>query len=352
MKIKILKAYNGDSFLVSFVDDNEQARNILIDGGMPKTYFGAGKYGDLYNTVELIKEKGEKIDLLILTHIDGDHIGGLKKWFENDKNAFDIIEKVWFNSGKSIAKYFKEKENSELVEKLNILSNNETSVAQAIIFEDYVEKFNVWDEKIVKGGEIFNQNGVVLALLSPNEKSLKKLLKEYKKRKHNYHTSGASTDWSTSIKEFITEEKRDDYKFKEDRSVANGSSIAFLLTFSNKNYLFTGDAYASTIISSLKEMNYTKENPISVEFLKVSHHGSCKSTNQSLLEIIKTDNYIISSNSEIHGLPNKRTLARIINFNPNAIFHFNYDYVKKNILTTKDFEDFKDFKIKSIAEWM
>ena len=69
MKVKFLKADNGDSILLSFKDDTGNKKNILIDGGMPKTYFGNGKYGDLYDTIEDIKRKNEKIDLLILTHI-------------------------------------------------------------------------------------------------------------------------------------------------------------------------------------------------------------------------------------------------------------------------------------------
>ena len=264
MKIKFLQAHNGDSILLSFKDISNNKRNILIDGGMSKTYFGSGKYGCLYETVEQIKVKGEKIDLLILTHIDSDHIGGLKKWFEKDKDAFEIIEKVWFNSGRSIAKYFVEKENEELIETLQIFDTNQTSVPQAIVFEDYIEKFNVWDKEILKAGQTVNQNGVQIKLLSPNNKALKKLLKEYKKPKHNYQTSGASTDWNTSISDFIEEENNPDYKLEEDGSVPNGSSIAFILTFESKNYLFLGDAHPSIIIDSLKDLRYTKENPIKV----------------------------------------------------------------------------------------
>lgn len=351
MKIKFLKAHNGDSILLSFKDVSKMKRNILIDGGMPKTYCGSGINGDLYNTVENIKQKKEKIDLLILTHIDSDHIGGLKKWFEKDKSAFDIIEKVWFNSGRTIAKYFEEEENEELVETLEIFDTNQTSVRQAVVFEDYIEKFNVWDKEILKTGQTANQNGVEIKLLSPDDKALKKLLKEYKKPKHNYQTSGASTDWKISIKDFIEEENDPDYKLEEDGSVPNGSSIAFILTFESKNYLFLGDAHPSIIIDSLKDLGYTKENPIKLEFLKVSHHGSCKNTNQELLELIKTDDYIISSNSEVHGLPNKRTIARLIKYNSNSTIHFNYDYVKKNIFNEKDFADFADFKINIINEW-
>jgi beta-lactamase superfamily II metal-dependent hydrolase len=352
MKIKFLKAANGDSILLSFIDNSEKKRNILIDGGMPKTYYGSGNYGDLFKTLKEIKDRKEKIDLLILTHIDGDHIGGLKKWFEMDKNAFDIISKVWFNSGKTIANHFTQEENPDLIENLDIFETTQTSVPQAIVFEDYIDRFKVWDKKIVKyGTPVIDKNGLKITLLSPNDDALAKLLKEYKKPKYNYQTSGAETDWKIPIEDFINEESASDYVIEEDKSVANGSSIAFLLSFGGKNYLFLGDAHPSIIVSALKDLNITKEYPIRVEFLKVSHHGSCKNTNQELLELIKTDNYIISSNSEVHGLPNKRTIARIINHNPNSIFHFNYDHVKRDVFMDEDFEKFEGFKVKSISEW-
>ena len=88
MKIKFLKALNGDAILISF-KEGEQSRNILIDGGMPATYIQKGRngkpiYGELKDTIDAIKEHGEKIDLLILSHVDDDHIGGVLKWFEKD----------------------------------------------------------------------------------------------------------------------------------------------------------------------------------------------------------------------------------------------------------------------------
>ena len=201
MKIKIIRAHNGDSFLLSFVDDEGVKRNILIDGGMPKTYYGSGKQGELYKTIEEIRAKKEQIDLLILTHIDGDHIGGLKKWFEKDRNACDIISKVWFNSGRSIAKYFGKQENNELIEKLQIFKSLKTSVKQAIVFEDFIEKNKIWDRAIIKASSMSIQNGVEITILSPNDSSLEKLLKEYKKPKHDYRTSAKTKDWNTSIEE-------------------------------------------------------------------------------------------------------------------------------------------------------
>ena len=352
MKIKFLKAYNGDSILLSFQDDTGINRNILIDGGTSKTYYGSGKKGDLYFAIQDIRNRSENIDLLILTHIDSDHIGGLKKWFEKDKDAFTIIKNVWFNSGKTIAKHFEDDENEELIEMLDIFDSNLTSVPQAIVFEDYIEKYNVWDKEIIKVGRVACQNGVKIELLAPNDELLKKLLKEYKKPEYNYATKASECDWKTSIEKFIIDESNDKYKESLDNSPENGSSIAFILTIKEKRFLFLGDAIPSIVIDSLIKLKCSKENPLAVEFMKVSHHGSSKNTNKELLEIIKTDNYIISTNSDIYNLPDKRTLARIINQNPNAVFYFNYDYVKNNIFLKDDLEKYKNFDFKSITEWI
>jgi hypothetical protein len=51
MKIKILKAFKGDSILLTFSDSEKLERNILIDGGNDSTYFEnkPRKNGDLYD---------------------------------------------------------------------------------------------------------------------------------------------------------------------------------------------------------------------------------------------------------------------------------------------------------------
>ena len=80
-------------------------RNIIIDGGIGDTYENRLKRkGDLFDIIEHIRRNEQKIDLLILTHFDDDHIGGLLRWLNKDKEAPTLIKKVWFNSGKEIAK--------------------------------------------------------------------------------------------------------------------------------------------------------------------------------------------------------------------------------------------------------
>lgn len=354
MKIKFLKANNGDSILVTFQDDEKIKRNILIDGGMPQTYYNSGEnsYGELHDTIQDIKNNDQKIDLLILTHIDEDHIGGVLKWIEFDQEAHQLIQNVWFNSGKTISKYFNEKENEDLKLHLDIFRTAETSVRQGKTFEEYIEYYKIWDKEIIKTGKIADFKGLKIQILSPNSSLLEKLLKEYKKPINNYHTSKNRNDWTINIIDFINEEGKLNFKFKKDSRVANGSSIAFILTFNEKNFLFLGDSHPDVIITSLAKLGYNKLNPISVELLKISHHGSCKNTSKELLEVIVTSNYIISTSSESNNHPDKRTLSRIINKNPSATIYFNYDEVRKNIFSKKDFLDFQNIYAKNTSEYI
>ncbi|MNY60794.1 hypothetical protein D3C86_1973920 [compost metagenome] len=96
---------------------------------------------------------------------------------------------------------------------------------------------------------------------------------------------------------------------------------------------------------------FDKDNTLNTELMKVSHHGSMYNTNKELLEIVKTDNYLISTDASKHGLPNKRTIARIINNNPNAIIRFNYD-LKDRIFLKEDWNGFSFFKAMETNEFI
>lgn len=354
MSIKFIKALKGDCILIAFKDIFHVNRNILIDGGMDGAYYDSSSnlHGELKNEIENIRNKQENIDLLVLTHIDNDHICGLLKWFEMDNKAHLLIKNVWFNSGKLIAEYFKEPENQDLNVGLNIFKDSNTGVHEAIEFEKYLIDKNIWERTIVTQNTILEENGIKIQVLSPSEVQLKKLLKEYKaKTGDDAYTSGGLKGWGVDVESFIQEEKKEDFKFKQDPSVKNASSITFILTIQKKDFLFLADSPPKEIVKSLKKLGYSKENPLKVELFKVSHHGSKNNTDKELLKIIKTDNYVISTDSSSYGHPDKRVLARIISVNPKATFHFNYKHVRDGIFSEKDFLDFKYFKAKLTSKY-
>jgi len=351
MKIKLLKAGNGDSLFLSF-NDGGINRNILIDGGVEQTYYSdaTNANGELYSEIDSIRKRNESIDLLILTHIDNDHICGLLKWFELDNKAHELVKNVWFNSGKLIAAYFNEPENEDLRVGLKIFSDSQTGVHEAIEYEDYLIKKEIWNQKLIIEGQKLEECGVKIQILSPNEAQLKRLIKEYKEKTGDpAYTAGKEKDWDKNIKDFIEEENKPEFRFVQDNKPKNGSSISFILTLNSKHFLFLADSHPKGIVKQLKSLGFSMDKPLKVEVMKVSHHGSKANTNKELLEIVKTENYIISTDSSGHNHPNKRTLARILNVNPNAIFHFNYEHVRNTIFTDKDRKDYP-FKAKVTKE--
>jgi len=350
MKIKFLKAFNGDSILISFLE-NEMPRNILIDGGIGDAYKTTSNVkGDLHKVIEKIREDKQFIDLLVLTHFDDDHIGGILRWLNKDKEAVSLIKKVWFNSGKEIAKKLRNDENQHLnIEVVDGADDFYTSPKQGIKFEKYLKENNLWEGKIIEQGSECDLFSLKFKILSPNDDKLDKLLRLYEKQK-DYFTSGGENDFQTSLKDFIDEDSQPSFKFQEDPSVANGSSIAFIMEYEDKNFLFLADAHPSVVIEGLSKFGYNKDNPLKVELMKVSHHGSMYNTSKELLEIVKTNSYLISSSATKHGLPNKRTIARIIHNNPNAVIYFNYD-LKDTIFSAQDWKDYLNYRSKMQNEF-
>lgn len=344
MRIRVLKAFNGDSSLVSFNDIDGIPRNFLIDGGVGETYVQAkgpkGKpvFGDLKKCIDEIKNAEQHIDLLILTHIDDDHIGGILKWFNYDKVVPNLVKEVWFNSGGLVAEYFKEEENNELEIFLEINRRNKTSIKQGKEFGEFIYDNKIWYRKIISQGDVLERFGMKFSILSPDKFRLEKLLKEWKKKYPTLKTAAKKNDYGISISDHIKNDS-----FDPDTAIANGSSIAFILTWEKKNFLFLGDAHPSVIIEGLKGFNFCAGIPLICEFLKVSHHGSSGNTNLDLLSFINCSEYIISTNGNGYQHPHKQMLARLISHNSGSTIWFTYKQRMEMIFSEKDKEEYKEF---------
>src|SRR4051812_41631431 len=101
LKIQSLQAGSGDCFVIKFQDRDGINRNILIDGGNNFTDF---KKNLKEYSLELVKQN-EKFDIIIVTHIDQDHIKGvlyLLNERKKDPNGIGRlgIDSFWFNSAK------------------------------------------------------------------------------------------------------------------------------------------------------------------------------------------------------------------------------------------------------------
>lgn len=310
MRIITLPAYKGDAILVEL--DNDLKTKILIDTGTKRTYVDG--------TIKKILNTDGQIDLLILTHIDEDHIGGMIKYFADAKRKENTFKEIWFNSGKLVDEYFNL--NRTEIPEIPILESKskEMSVKQGISLEKELEKTKTWFQKLILTGDTFNLEGAEIQILSPQIDTLKELLEVWEIEKSSQKKMSYKTDYHKTIKEF---QKTIEEELEEKGSLANESSIAFLLNYLGKKILFGGDAFPSVICNSLKKLGFSPTNKIKLDLFKVSHHASKFAVSNELLEMIECKEFIISTNGH-GGLPSKECLSRIISYQDKPKLHFNY----------------------------
>jgi beta-lactamase superfamily II metal-dependent hydrolase len=286
-----LQAGSGDAILVS-----ADHKNILIDGGQV--------YKLIKQPLKKIKEKNQHLDLVVLTHRDDDHIKGLLGLLEDKSNLKSLIKRIWFNFFPNANTYISDKKSGQTSAKQGIRFDKFVRQMQekndSLIYEDHISI-----EEFDSPMKLFSE--VEITLLSPNEEKLQKLYKEYDTERSQSKTSAKASDYRYTIEELAQR------KSKQDDSVTNGSSIAFILRYQKIfNFLLLADAHIDIIVNSLRNIGYSTTNPLKIDFVKLSHHGSKRNLNQEFLDILDTDTFIISTNGKAHNHPDKETLSKII----------------------------------------
>lgn len=330
--VRFLQAEHGDAILISHTAATETF-TILVDGG-PRTAFRnitAKRDGNLKKELERLIKEETLIDLLILTHIDSDHIGGLLEAFKEPSYLPKLVKKVWFNSANSVASALSLETNQTHLINDDFSTSRQTSVQEGTTFEGLLKKYDIWDEALIDNSHRSNLTNQIEALvLSPCKSKLQELLKKWRPFNDNQNllTSGCKHDYNDSYKSLLASDA-----FEEDKSPTNGSSISLLLTISDRNILLLGDCHPSTIVKSLRDLGYDEANPLVCEIIKISHHGSKKNTSPELLKLITAKSFVILTDGSSHCLPNKLTLARIHNQHPKSEILFNYPDLIKVIYT-------------------
>ena len=317
IEFEFFQAMSGDSIYI-----NTDKTSILIDGGFISTYN--------YHIFKKISLPEKKLDLVVLTHNDRDHIEGLIKLINEEKNKLlnrknyvSFIKEIWFNSLSF---------NDCKISKLK--KGNATSRGQQIDFTALMMDKDTpipYRETVSLEVDMFQESvwindDIELILLSPNQEKLDELLdsKDYEgyseELKKKTTTKNKEQYFSNDFDECMIELGN---KFFEKKDVSdprkpNGSSIAFILIYDHKKYLFLGDAHIELIVDSLeklrdKNIHFKDNKKIEFEFVKLSHHGSVNNLSKPFLDLIETKNFVILTNGAgNHHHPDKETLSKII----------------------------------------
>lgn len=331
VRLSVMGADNGDCLLISFMD-TDTTFNILVDGGTVNTFRRPnGAPGPLRLALDNLKGDSESIDLGILTHIDGDHIGGMKRAFETSGYLGSLTKKLWYNSSVLITERAKIPDIINNHIKLDKDNSAETSFKQAYTLEKILMASNYWHRELILAGQIFKEGPCTFTILSPNENDILELAKEWPKEYISAYTAGTQKSLTPSLPDLLARDI-----FKDDEAPANRSSIAFLLEAKNFKALLLGDAPDDIIRQSLHSMEYSDTNKLKLDFVKISHHGSKHNTSQDFLSMIETQAFIISTNGLGHLHPDRVTIARILHHHPNAKIYFNYENNIKSTFSSSE----------------
>lgn len=287
-KLTLLKARHGDAFIFECKKD-ERSFIIVIDSG-PKLC--------IKDIVPKIKQLSQ-IDLLVLTHYDEDHITGFIEYFKQYPEDALKIKEYWCNCANDIE-----------VNKSTTISayNNAKSFADCLrnILKDHP---NIKWIELIKAGYKYHNDFVDIEILAPSESALRLNRAQYIKELYPA-ISHVNMEKSLSIPLEVLAKK----ETPSNSQVVNNSSIAFILRVEETSYLMLGDVMAGDIYNYLIFKNYSEEKPLVVDYVKVAHHGSKYNISNELLDIIRCDNYIISTNGGIgHSYhPDRETIAKIL----------------------------------------
>jgi beta-lactamase superfamily II metal-dependent hydrolase len=303
LQIKALVAGNGDSVLISYQLDNNRKINILVDGGNGKTNYK----NHLKPVIESIVDAGQKLDLIIITHIDQDHIKGIIYLTRDiNKNNTSIkqesICRYWFNSALSEKVYASASEQFDI-------SANEMKELERFLHQQPDER---WDIKDYIGFPLIKTIlGATFTILSPDKIVLNQFTQAYT----NTDISTLLDDYEHSLESLYTTERvRVNQEMEElDDKLENASSIGFLFEYQNVSLLYLGDSIPAIIDKSLESLLQKRNlKRLKVNVVKLSHHGSRKSLSFKFLELVECYKFLICANGKKAKLPNKATFAKII----------------------------------------
>jgi beta-lactamase superfamily II metal-dependent hydrolase len=331
LNIKMLEAFHGDCFLIS-LEDNNCVKNIIVDGGISKTYIR-----NLKSEIEAIMNaEGQNIDMMFITHVDDDHIGGIISFFEDDEIDKSIVKRVIYNSALTISKSLRSQYDSSREIHINKTTERKASYKQGKTLESELIKDNLLENKVIKALDKIDIGNATITILSPREIEVKKLNKRWEiEQSEKRKASSSDDDYKKTIKELL----RDD-KYIKDKSIINRSSISFLMEYGRFKILMLADSRSDVITKSLNRLGYNKENKLVLDYVKLPHHGSKNNLYYDLLDIIDCKKYIISTDGSIFNHPDKITLARILKVFNNVEFYFN-STIHENIFLKEDKDEYK-----------
>ncbi|GKX64859.1 hypothetical protein [Inconstantimicrobium mannanitabidum] len=236
IKVYSVGAGLGDCFFIEIA--NEKMSNVIMVDGRKGILGGVDTHQLILNYIDRYK----KIDYLIVTHIDFDHIQGVIETMKEKKDKFEDTIVIYNHVTKSIVNFSQARDFEKMILDNAVIHSGRkdytlySNSLVHILSNQKRQKFDV---------SIKQRNYAYLTLLHPDKAGIRDVYRDYL----NKTIDG-----------------------KPDSELVNKNSIAFLLEYENKTLLFTGDGYFNQLEIKLNHLK--KFNDKKIDLIKIPHHGS------------------------------------------------------------------------------
>lgn len=333
--LDVIRARKGDCLMLHYGSKTDP-HLVMIDGG-PRSVYGPHlkpRIEKIRKVRGLDKKKPLLVDLLMVSHVDDDHIQGIldltKDLIQENPNLVQVLsfwhnsfENIIGNTPKELTAAFtsqfgaasmagdppddltvdSDEDEEVIVSSLKVLA----SIQQGAQLRSDVERLDFPLNPEFEGGLILARkkgealdmdNGLTFTVVGPMLPEIKELHKKHQ-------------EWLKSLeKEGKTPEEV--LSAYVDKSVPNLSSVVVLAECDGKRILLTGDARGDKILKGLELVGLVKQGgKVHVDILKVPHHGSSNNLDNDFFQRITADHYVFSGNGE-HGNPERESLEMLL----------------------------------------
>ncbi|MGH7554770.1 MAG: MBL fold metallo-hydrolase [Longimicrobiales bacterium] len=329
--LEALQAEHGDSLLLHYGKASDP-RLILIDGGPPIVWQQTLQPRlDALRSALSDDETPLTIDLVMISHIDDDHIGGvlgmtrtLRKARDNGEEVpYDVLG-LWHNafedlvdddaapaamaaalpsaasaSSTAIAAALPMKEEDAVAVVASVDQGRRLRDDAGVLNWDSNPGFKGLVRKTSKKPKAIKQGaGLTLEVIGPSQARLDALREEWL-RIVEQKNKAKPADFNAIVADFV------------DKSVFNLSSIVAVARAAKRNILLTGDARGDDLLDALRTSGMLENGKVHFDVFKVPHHGSERNVAPELFEAVTADHYVISANGK-HGNPDVPMLEMLV----------------------------------------
>jgi beta-lactamase superfamily II metal-dependent hydrolase len=345
IRIEALPARLGDCLLVECLRSGTKPWRMLVDGGPPDTW------PLLAARLERLPVDDRRLDVVVITHIDSDHIGGMLPFFQSEF-AQQNVGQVWFNGFQHLPA--PEDRTTRSVAQAESVTTELFGEGPAPAF-DWNSAFDGGPVATAESGQFVElpseDDGPKITVLSPTLKRLTSLRAEWRRALEKAREGLPEVAPPRRVEPLAKLDDLESLAAKataNDGSAPNGSSIGLLLEHRGASCLLSGDAFSKVLSEGLEGLAAARGvEAIEVDAFKLPHHGSQANLASELVAAAPARHYVVSSNGDTFDHPDDTAIARVVVGAPKGpTLWFNYENERTRRWADADLRDRFGHKVK------